>query len=120
MWKMAATCRVGMLQRVLHDIADPIQFEVLHIAPDARGVCKWALAHLQHIASLHGLQKHGHSGPPKGPPTLRNVPKNKLDELLRWKCTPQPFYMDLTPVEVWQHHIWPFFKMLQLCGHYAL
>ena len=109
MGKIAATCRVGMLQRVLHDIADPLQFEVLHIAPDARGARKWALAHLHHNASLHGLQKHWSSGPRKGPPTVRYVPKNKLDELLRWKCTPQPFCMDLIPVTVWQHHIWPFF-----------
>ena len=50
MGKIAATCRVGMLQRVLHDIADPLQFEVLHIAPDARGARKWALAHLHHNA----------------------------------------------------------------------
>ena len=37
------------------------------------------------------------------------MPKKKLDELIRWKCTPQPFCMDLIPVTVWQHHIWPFF-----------
>ena len=36
MGKLAATCRVGMLQRVLQAIAYPLQFETLHIAPDAR------------------------------------------------------------------------------------
>ena len=62
MGKSAATCRVGMLERVLHDIADPLQFEVLQVAPLAQGARTLALAHLHQNASLHGLPKHWQSG----------------------------------------------------------
>ena len=109
MGKIVATCRVGMLQRVLQDGADPMHFEVVHIAPDAQGARTWALAHLHHNASLHGLQKHWQSRPRTGPPTVRDVPKNKLDELHRWEHVPQPFCLDLIPTHMWQHHIWPYF-----------
>ena len=119
MGKIAATCKVGMLQRVLHDIADVLQFEVLHIARDARGAHKWALAHLHHNASLQGLQQHSHSAPRIGPPTVCNVPKNEMDELLRWKRAPQHLRMDVIPIHLWEHHIWPFFPdaapMCTLC-----
>ena len=72
-----------------------------------------ALAHKRNNAELHGLQKFWQPGPRKGPPTVRDVPKNKLDELFRWRSVPQPFCLDVVPPHMWQCHIWPFLTDLR-------
>ena len=110
MGKLAAVCRVGMLQRTLSDLQDQKQFEVLYIAPSAREARKWAMEHIHNQAALHGVDKFWTTGAKKGPPTVRDVPKNKLDELKNWKVTPQPFCLDLLPGHLWKAEIWPFLR----------
>ena len=108
MGKLAAVCRVGMLQRTLSDLQDQKQFEVLYIAPSASEARKWAMEHINNQAALHGVDKFWTTGAKKGPPTVRDVPKNKLDELKNWKVTPQPFCLDLLPGHLWKAEIWLF------------
>ena len=110
MRKLAAVCRVGKLQRTLSDLQDQKQFELLHIAPSTRDARKWAMDHIHNQAALRGVDKFWTTGAKKGPPTMRNVPKNKLDELKNWKVTPQPFCLDLLPGHLWKAEIWPFLR----------
>ena len=108
MGKIAAVCRVGMLQRTLADSQDQQQFEVLHIAPSKRDARDWAMQHIRNQAAMHGIDKSRTTGAKKGPPTVRDVPKNKLDELKNWRVTPQHFCIDILPGHLWHATIWPF------------
>ena len=108
MGKIAAVCRVGMLQRTLADLQDQQQFEVLHIAPSTRDARTWAMQHIRNQAALHGIDKSWTTGAKKGPSTMRDVPKNKLDELKNWRVTPQHLCIDIIPSHLWHATIWPF------------
>ena len=56
----------------------------------------------------HGIDKFWTTGAKKGPRTVRDVPKNKLDELKNWRVTPQQFCIDVLPGHLWKATIWPF------------
>ena len=108
MGKLAAVCRAGMLQRTLADLQDSKQFAVLHVAPSTRDARNWALAYIHNLAALHGVDKYWTTGTKKGPPTVRNVRKYKLDELKNWRVKPQRFCLDTMPGHLWQTIIWPY------------
>ena len=108
MGKLAATCEVGMAQRMLADILDETQFETLHVAANATEARKYAMDHIKEQAALHGVQRYWSSGKRTSPPTVRDVPKNKLDELQGWKVAPQQFCLDHIPLSAWRHVVWPF------------
>ena len=100
MGKLAATCKVGMAQRMLADILDDTQFETFHVAANAREARRYVMDHIREQATLHGLQRYWSSSKRTGPPTVRNVPKNKLDELKGWKVPPQQFAWTHSPVRL--------------------
>ena len=114
MGKIAATCKVRMARRMLTDILDDTQFETLHVADNASDAKHYAMDHLNHQATLHGLQRHWSIGKRIGPPTVRNVSKNILNELHGWRVRPQCFCLDLIPVLVWRFVVRPFTHDLDL------
>ena len=68
------------------------------------------MEHIHNQAALHGVEKFWTTGAKKGPPTVRDVPKNKLDELKNWNLAPQPFCLDLLPGHLWKTEVWPFLQ----------
>ena len=77
MGKLAAVCRVGMIQRTLQDLQDPQQFEIIHITPSGRDARAWAMRHIKDMAALHGVDRHWVDGKKKGPPHSPRCPKKQ-------------------------------------------
>ena len=90
-----------MARRMLADIPDEIQFQTLHVAANAGEARKYVMNHIEEQATLHGLQRYSSSGKRTGPPTVRDLPRKKLDELQGWKVAPQRFCLDNICYEIW-------------------
>ena len=105
--KLSAHCRSGQLLQELKELGDVKQFEVVYIAPSAKDAKAHAMQLLYNQATLHGQKPFWISRASKSPPSVRFLPKNKLNELQHRGRTPQRFALHGLPTDLWLLYILP-------------